>query len=123
MAKTQTRNGKRGEAVAEMPTGEDLFVRPATGNYLTIAAAVTFQFVIILLPLVGPAGSIAPHATKNFAAFLSVLLCSIALSGLAVYSKLKRCRIDGSPWPLWSFVLLGASIFVLFALLAGLLSI
>ncbi len=108
------------EAVA-MET--DLFSRPATGNYLTIAAAIVLQFVIILLPLVGPAGSIAPHAQKNFVAFLSVLLLAIALSALAVYSKFRRRQVDGSPMPLWSPALLVVSLFILFALFAGLLSI
>jgi hypothetical protein len=101
----------------------DLFLHPSTGNYLTIAAAIVLQFVVILLPLVGPAGSVAPNAAKNFAAFLSVLLLAILLSGLAVYSKMRRRQVDGSPMPLWSPVLLAVSLFILFALFAGLLSI
>ncbi len=117
------RSRQQQEAVLERTREGDFLARPAVGNYLTIAAAVTFQFVLILLPLVGPAGSIAPHASKNFAAFLSVVLLALVLSGLAVFSKVKRRRIDGSPLPFLSMALTGASLFVLFALFTGLLSI
>lgn len=102
---------------------EEILAPPDVGNYMTIAAAIVFQFVLILLPLVGPAGSIAPHAAKNFVSFLLVLLLAIVLSGLAVYSKLKRRQQDGSPLPYWSMALCGASLFLLFALFAGLLRI
>ncbi len=125
MGKSSKKSGKKKAPppIEEAPDLADVLIRPNIGNYLTIAAAVTFQFVLILLPLVGPAGAVAPHATKNFVAFLAVLLLALALSGLAVYSKLKRRQIDGSPLPYWSFALTGVCLFFLFALFAGLLRI
>ncbi len=122
MAKTEKKGGKQRESTVIAHEG-DFLARPDVGNFITIAAAVVFQFLLILLPLVGPAGAVAPHAARNFAAFLSALLLAIALSGLAVYSKFKRRQQDGSPLPYWSMALSGASLFLLFALFAGLLRI
>ena len=109
------------EATAE-PVGGG-WCSPALDNYLTIVAAVAFQFVVILLPLVGPAGSATPHATQNRLAWLGVLAIALALSGLAFFSKLQRRRQDGSPFPVWSTALLAGSLFFMVAHFGGLLKI
>lgn len=101
------------------PVASPWWMSPAFGNYLTIAAAVAVQFSIILLPLVGPSGAVAPHAFKNAVAWLSVLVLAIVLSGLALYSKIERRRCDGSPLPLWSVGLLAVSVILLLAWMTG----
>jgi hypothetical protein len=109
------------QAVAEVSTWG--WSHPVLGNYLTIAAAVCLQFTIILLPLVGPAGSVAPHAWKNLIAWRAMVFLTMAMSGMALYSKLQRRRQDGSRLPLISIALLGVSVFLFFAQMAGLLAI
>ncbi len=107
------------------PHNEDmvLLYRPGTGNVLTLLAAISFQFMIIVLPLVGPAGAVAPHARLNFITFLGVLLLTMALSALAFYSKVKRRALDASGFPYISAALLAGTFFFLFALFAGLFRI
>jgi hypothetical protein len=53
----------------------------------------------MILTFVGPAGSKVPHAAQNKSAFLSILMLTLVLAGLSVYSKLGRRRFDGSPLP------------------------
>ncbi len=102
----------------EMP-----LVHPAVGTTLTVLAGISFQVTCILLPLVGPAGAVTPHARQNFIAFLAVLLVTLLLSVAATFSKLARREVDGSPLPLFSITLSGLSLFLLVALLLGLLKI
>lgn len=123
MGKSKKAKTQQTESFSASDVGTDWLQHPSTGNYLTIGGAIVLQFVIILLSLVGPAGSVAPHARQNLVAFLSVLLLAILLSALAVYSKFKRRQKDGSPVPIWSAALLAVSLFILFALLAGRFSI
>lgn len=99
------------------------WMQPLAGNVFTIASAVVLQFSIILLPLVGPAGSAAPHATKNWLAWHAVLLTALILGGAAFYSKVQRRRIDGSRIPVMAPVLLGISLFLLVSQAAGWLRI
>ncbi len=97
--------------------------RPASGTILTISALLSFQFLCMILPLVGPSGAAAPHASANFAAFLGVLLLTMLLAGLSIYSKLMRRKIDGSPLPWWTFGLMGVCLVILVSLFAGWLSV
>lgn len=101
----------------------ELLYRPGTGNLLTLLAAISFQFMIITLPLVGPAGSVAPHALMNFITYLLILLLTMTLSALAFYSKMKRRKIDESGFPYISAGLLAGTFFFLFALFTGLFAI
>ncbi len=89
------------------------------GNFFTILAAVAIQFSIIFLPLVGPAGSTTPHASKNMGAWLSIILLAVLFSGVAFYSKMTRRKQDASPTPFWSPMLLLASLALLVAWATG----
>ncbi|HMO50891.1 MAG TPA: hypothetical protein PKE26_07060 [Kiritimatiellia bacterium] len=97
--------------------------RADVGSALSIAGGLSFLFLCMILPLVGKAGAQTPHYTKNFIAFLMVLLVTLALSGLAVKSKLERRKVDGSPFPRFSAAIFGATAFLLIALVLGLLKI
>jgi hypothetical protein len=77
----------------------------------------SFFFLCMILPLVGPAGSRVDHAAQNKAVFLLVLLVTFSLAGLSTYSKLGRRKIDGSALPKFSFVLCGVCILTLLVLL------
>jgi hypothetical protein len=99
------------------------FQNPVTGNYLTIAAALMFQFLLIILPLVGPAGAVVPHARANFVAFLCALLLTGGLSVAALVSKLQRRKADGSSFPIWSPLLVAACLVMFWALVTGQLSV
>lgn len=111
------------KTIAAVSADDPWLLRPLTGNSLTIAAFLSFQFLCMILPLVGPSGAAAPHATKNFWAFLSVLLLTLLLGGLAVTSKLQRRQRDGSPLPWWTMGLIGVCLVILISLFMGLLSI
>ncbi len=104
-------------------TEMDLLYRPGTVNVLTLLAAISFQFMIILLPLVGPAGAVAPHARLNLITYLAVLFLTMGLSGVALYSKMKRRQVDASGFPYISAALLAGTFLFLFALVAGLFRI
>ena len=69
--------------------------RPSTGTALAVASGLSFFFLCMILPLVGPAGSRVDHAAQNKAVFLLVLLVTFSLAGLSTYSKLGRRKIDG----------------------------
>lgn len=102
---------------------DDWLLHPTMGNILAISAAVSFQFLCMILSIVGPAGVATPHYRQNLLAFLTVLFVTMGLSGLAVYSKMKRRERDGSPAPVWSIGLLAVCAFILIALVMGLLKI
>jgi hypothetical protein len=98
-----------------------LFARPMVGQVLTVIAALALYFVFMILSLVGPAGQAAPHARANLIAFTCVLLVAIGLAVVALQSKLMRRKLDGSPLPRVSMILLGIGLFLLLALVTGLL--
>ena len=93
------------------------------GNAIAIAATLSFIFLCMIFSLVGPSGAATPYAGKNFAAFLVVLIVSLALSVLAVLSKMRRRQGDGSPLPRYCIGLAAVCTFILAALLMGLLKI
>ena len=115
------------QEVVELP----FFARPGVGSFFTILSALSFYFVCMILPIVGPAaahGSGSPGATtaahyqQNFLAFLSVLLVSLVLAVLALISKLERRKIDQSPFPLYSVGLCVVCVCLVIALFTGMLS-
>ncbi len=121
--------GSRKQAVAATAQ-ESIFGDPLLGTLLTIAAGLSFLFLCMILPLVGPAAwhgsgspgaGPAPHLIKNIVAFVIVLLLTSAFSTLALLSKLRRRQIDGSPVPLMSLVLVAGCVFLFLAFVMGLL--
>jgi tellurite resistance protein TehA-like permease len=97
--------------------------KPVAGTALTVAAGISFFFNLMLLPLVGRAGSSSPNADKNQLAFLGVLGLTFALAALATWAKMLRRSGDKSPLPYWSLALCAicAALFVL--LMTGLLAV
>ena len=100
-------------------TVETILFKPLTGMVLAVGSGLSFFFLCMILPLVGPAGSKIEHASKNKEAFLGVLLVTFLLAALAAYSKIGRRKTDGGPLPFWSMGLCLVCIFSLFVLLSG----
>lgn len=97
--------------------------KPDVGGALAVAAGVSFFFNCVLLPLVGRAGSSAPHADKNRLAFLAVLGVTFVLAALATWSKLVRRSEDKSPLPYWSLMLCGICVALFVLLITGRLAV
>lgn len=114
---------QQNKAPAQTAAVQEWWALPMVGNVVTIAAAISLQFTIILLPLVGPAGAVAPHATQNRIAWHLVLFIAMGLSLLALLSKLKRRTEDASRFPLLSTAMLGVTLFLFVAQAAGWLSV
>jgi len=95
----------------------DFICKPAVGTALAVLSGLSFFFLCMILSFVGPAGSKVPHADQNKVAFLSVLLLTFVLAALSGWSKLGRRRVDGSPFPYFSFGLCGVCLFTLVILL------
>jgi hypothetical protein len=93
--------------------------KPKTGTTLAVTAGLSFFVLCMILPLVGPAGSRVEHAGKNQAAFILVLMITLALAGLSAYSKLGRRKIDGSPLPIFSIGLCAVCVLTFIVLLLG----
>lgn len=100
-----------------------VFQKPAFGDTLSVLAGLSFFFNCMSLPLVGPAGSRAPYASKNFSFFLGMLMLTIVLSALATFLKIARRKKDNSPFPFWSSALCGACVVLLVLLVSGMLAI
>jgi hypothetical protein len=92
---------------------------PLTGTVLAVASGLSFFFLCMILPLVGPAGSRVDHAMQNKLAFLSVLIVTFALAGASSYSKLGYRRTKGGSMPWFSLGLCVVCILTLVVLLAG----
>jgi hypothetical protein len=101
----------------EQQNENDVIFRPATGTALAVASGLSFFFLCMILPLVGPAGSRVADAGKNKVVFLLVLLVTLALGTLSVFSKMGRRKGDHSPLPFFSFGLCGICILTLVILL------
>ena len=102
---------------------EKILFRPLAGNILAVAAGLSFFFLCMIFPLVGPAGSKVEHAGENRAAFIFVLLLTLALAAASSYSKLgcRKSRGGGLPW--FSLGLGAVCILTLIVLLVGGLAI
>lgn len=109
--------------MSESSAPSSFLARPAVGSTLAVLSGLSFLFLCMILPLVGRAGSAVPYAGKNFISFLLVLLLSLGLSVAACLSKFQRRKTDGSPMPYGSLALCGLLVFLLVALLTGLLAI
>lgn len=93
----------------------EVLFKPAMGTGLAVASGLSFFFLCMILPLVGPAGSRQDHAAQNETAFLTVLLITVSLAGLAAYSKLGTRKVAGGPLP-WSTLALCAVCVLTFVL-------
>ena len=97
----------------------NILIRPLTGTVLAVASGLSFFFLCMILPLVGPAGSKVDHAVWNKVAFLGVLMATFLLAALASYSKMARRKSDGSSFPLYSLGLCAVCILTLLVLLVN----
>ncbi|WP_372795500.1 hypothetical protein [Pontiella sp.] len=95
----------------------DFLYKPAVGTALAVTAGLSFFFLCMILPLVGPAGSRVEHAGQNKVVFLLVLVVTFLLSALSVFSKMGRRKIDHSPLPGFSIGLSAVCILTLIILL------
>jgi hypothetical protein len=118
--------------LSQMAAPVPLLARPPIGNALTLLSGLSFFFLCMILPIVGPAavhGSGSPGAGpalqlhQNYMAFTATLLVSLLIAGLAVYSKLERRKIDGSPLPFYSVGLLVVLVLMAIAFATGLFAI
>jgi len=96
---------------------DEIVAKPITGTVLAVASGLSFFFLCMILPLVGPAGSKVGHAAQNKAAFLGVLIITFLLAAAASYSKLMRRKIEGGQQPWFSLGLCGVCILTLLVLL------
>ncbi|HBA84496.1 MAG TPA: hypothetical protein DCZ95_10420 [Verrucomicrobia bacterium] len=106
------------------------FAIPMVSQVLTVLFALAFYFQCMILPIVGPAamkGSGSPgagpaaHATQNFIAFLCMLLVTLALGVLALYSQKQVRALDNTPKSYFAKTLFVIAVLMLVALLTGLL--
>ena len=97
--------------------------KPVVGTTLAVAAGLSFFFLCMILPLVGPSGSKVAHAAQNRAAFLGVLGATFLLAAAAAYSKTLRRQEEGGPRPYWMLGLCGVCVVTLVVLLMGGLAI
>ncbi|RKX45499.1 MAG: hypothetical protein DRP64_04630 [Verrucomicrobia bacterium] len=98
---------------------DGLLFRPRTGTILAVVSGLSFFFLCMILPLVGPSGSKVAHAAQNKAAFLGVLMVTFLLAALASYSKIGRRKIAGGSLPYYSLVLSAVCILTLCVLLVN----
>lgn len=98
---------------------DKLLFHPLAGNILAVAAGLSFFFLCMILPLVGPAGSRVEHAGKNKAAFIFVLLVTLILAAASTYSKLGCRKIHGGGLPWFSLGLGAVCIITLIVLQMG----
>jgi hypothetical protein len=101
----------------------EFIIKPATGTYLAVSAGLSFFFLCIVLPLVGPAGAKVDHAGKNRAVFLLTLFVTLALAAAAVYSKMGSRKENGGPLPCFSIALCAICILTFIVLMTGGLAI
>ena len=97
--------------------------KPVVGSVLAVASGISFFCNCVMMPLVGRAGSKAPHVATNRLAFLAVLGLTYILAALATRSKMLRRTDDKSPLPCWSLglCLICTALYIL--LLTGLLAV
>jgi hypothetical protein len=100
---------------------ESFFATPWVGTLFTVLSGLSFLLLCMILPLVGKAAAATTHAQPNRTAFLVVLIAATVLAGLATVSKFERRKIDGSPRPFFSMLLMALCVFLMAALFLGLL--
>lgn len=97
---------------------------PLTGKIFSIVSGIGFFGVLMLLSLVGAAGSRTSYAGANENTFMVVLLVTIVAS-MAAIRVTMRAREGGAelktPWLIWSISVI--STLLLLAKLTGLLKI
>ena len=98
---------------------DGILSKPLFGTTMAVASGLSFFFLCMILPLVGPAGSKVAHATKNRMAFLGVLAVTLLLAATATYAKLLQRKADGGPLPYWSLGLCAICVLTLFVLLTN----
>jgi len=96
-----------------------ILFRPLTGTILAVAAGLSFFFLCMILPLVGPAGSRVEHAGQNKAAFILALLLTFALSATSTWSKLGCRKNHEGAMPWFSLGLSAVCILTFIVLLMG----
>lgn len=118
------------------------FASPVVGTALTVAAGLAFQFLCMVLPLVGKAGMFpqreyavrgllnvpGPHGFDSYVGlnritFVGVWMIAAALAIAATLSKLQRRKLDNSPFPAFSVVLLVCCAALMIAHVTGYLHI
>ena len=99
------------------------FATPWVGTLLTTLSGLVFAFLCMILPLVGKAAKTVVHYDQNRQAFLAVVLLSLLLAAGAAFSKLARRKVDGSPLPWASFLLIGLDVLLLIAYQIGALAL
>ncbi|MDD2238143.1 MAG: hypothetical protein PHG65_13135, partial [Kiritimatiellae bacterium] len=71
------------------------FKAPVVGTVFTVLSGLSFLFLMMCLPLVGPAGSVVAYSRRNAAAFLAVLTVCTVFSLMAFASEWMRRQEDG----------------------------
>ncbi|NOU36622.1 MAG: hypothetical protein HOO88_07615 [Kiritimatiellaceae bacterium] len=104
-------------------TYTQLMGKPVVGSALAVASGISFFCNCVMMPLVGRAGSRAPHTNVNWLAFLAVLGMTFTLAALAAWSKLMRRADDKSPLPYWSLGLCAICVILFVLLMTGRLAI
>lgn len=97
---------------------------PLVGKIFSVASGLGFFAVVMLLPLVGPAGAKTEQAAINANTFMTVLLLTIVFS-MACIRVTVRAREEGAPmktpWVSWSISVICT--LILLAKVTGLLKI
>lgn len=104
---------------AETHSDNGILFRPLTGTILAVASGLSFFFLCMILPLVGPAGSRVEHAGENKSAFIMALLLTFALSAISTGSKLGCRKTHGGAMPWFSLGLSAVCILTFIVLLMG----
>jgi magnesium-transporting ATPase (P-type) len=110
---------KQMEQIDTQPHQNKLFAMPLVGTTLIVMAGLSFFFLCMILPLVGPSGSKTAQAGQNQLAFIGMLLLTTLLAAAASYSKILHRKVVGGTWPYWSLTLTVVCILTLLIQLAG----
>jgi len=81
------------------------FLKPVVGKTLGLLAAISFYFLCMLFPLIGPAGSKMTFAKKNEITFIAVLMLTFTLALSTVFLKIKTRKQEGGPFPIATSIL------------------
>lgn len=107
----------------EQVPGPLSFATPWVGTLLTVLSGLAFAVLCMVLPLVGKASRVVTYYDQNRNAFTAVLTVSLLLASLAAASKMARRKLDRSPLPLASFLLIGIDLLLFVALFMGWLAL